>query len=250
MVPWAFGVPLVLVSALGLILNGYVLLVVLGLGKQTQQQQTANTLLLIHLGAVEAAVCLILLIFTTGSWPIAGTWCVLHGFLLTLLHPVALWTVTGLNCDRLHRETMQQSKHNQYLICDCSSTRRSHRVGSPLLLHIPYDRKMKFDPLASVTFNDPYVAQSWQAFQREMSIAIAGIQLPISLWPSTDARSSIQSGTLRHTTVPSLLLISKIPEGARKGQRSPSNYVVEACKCHDISFIDNEHGTGRFIAPF
>ena len=34
MVPWAFGVPLVLVSALGLILNGYVLLVVLGLGKQ------------------------------------------------------------------------------------------------------------------------------------------------------------------------------------------------------------------------
>lgn len=67
---------------------------------QTQQQQTANTLLLIHLGAVEAAVCLILLIFTTGSWPIAGTWCVLHGFLLALLHPVALWTVTGLNCDR------------------------------------------------------------------------------------------------------------------------------------------------------
>ncbi|XP_017882475.1 uncharacterized protein LOC108626361 [Ceratina calcarata] len=102
MVPWAFGVPLILVSALGLILNGYVLLVVLGLGKQSQQPQTANTLLLIHLGAVEAAVCLILLIFTTGSWPIAGTWCVLHGFLLALLHPVALWTVTGLNCDRYY----------------------------------------------------------------------------------------------------------------------------------------------------
>lgn len=34
MVPWAFGVPLVFVSALGLILNGFVLLVVLGLGKQ------------------------------------------------------------------------------------------------------------------------------------------------------------------------------------------------------------------------
>ncbi|XP_076627821.1 uncharacterized protein LOC143345013 [Colletes latitarsis] len=102
MVPWAFGVPLVLVSALGLVFNGYVLLVVLGLSKQTQQQQTANTLLLTHLGAVEAAVCLILLIFTTGSWPIAGTWCVLHGFLLALLHPVALWTVTGLNCDRYY----------------------------------------------------------------------------------------------------------------------------------------------------
>ncbi|XP_076675133.1 uncharacterized protein LOC143372622 [Andrena cerasifolii] len=102
MVPWAFGVPLILVSALGLLLNGYVLLVVLGLGKQTHQQQAANTLLLTHLGAVEAAVCLILLIFTTGSWPIAGSWCVLHGFLLALLHPVALWTVTGLNCDRYY----------------------------------------------------------------------------------------------------------------------------------------------------
>jgi len=67
---------------------------------QTQQQQTANTLLLIHLGAVEATVCLILLIFATGLWPLTGTWCVLYGFLLALLHPVALWTVTGLNCDR------------------------------------------------------------------------------------------------------------------------------------------------------
>nr|XP_050866204.1 uncharacterized protein LOC127071218 [Vespula vulgaris]XP_050866205.1 uncharacterized protein LOC127071218 [Vespula vulgaris]XP_050866206.1 uncharacterized protein LOC127071218 [Vespula vulgaris]XP_050866207.1 uncharacterized protein LOC127071218 [Vespula vulgaris] len=100
--PWAFGVPLILACALGLLLNVYVLLVVLGLGKQTQQQQTANTLLLIHLGAVEAAVCLILLIFTTTPWPVAGSWCVFHGFLLALLHPVALWTVTGLNCDRYY----------------------------------------------------------------------------------------------------------------------------------------------------
>ncbi|XP_031840759.1 uncharacterized protein LOC116430571 [Nomia melanderi] len=102
MIPWAFGVLLILISAVGLLLNGCVLLVVLGLSKQTQQQQTANTLLLTHLGAVEAAVCLILLIFTTGSWPMVGTWCVLHGFLLTVLHPVALWTVTGLNCDRYY----------------------------------------------------------------------------------------------------------------------------------------------------
>lgn len=38
MVPWAFGVPLILVSALGLLLNGYVLLVVLGLGKQVNAE--------------------------------------------------------------------------------------------------------------------------------------------------------------------------------------------------------------------
>ncbi|XP_051160455.1 uncharacterized protein LOC127281023 isoform X2 [Leptopilina boulardi] len=100
--PWAFGVPIVLVSCVGLLLNAYILLVVLGLGKQIHQQQTANTLLLIHLGAVEAAVCLVLLIFSTGSWPFAGTWCVIHGFLLALLHPVALWTVTGLNCERYY----------------------------------------------------------------------------------------------------------------------------------------------------
>ncbi|XP_033225333.1 G-protein coupled receptor 161-like [Belonocnema kinseyi] len=100
--PWALGVPIVLVSCVGLLLNAYILLVVVGLGKQIHQQQSANTLLLIHLGAVEAAVCLVLLIFSTGSWPIAGTWCVLHGFLLALLHPVALWTVTGLNCERYY----------------------------------------------------------------------------------------------------------------------------------------------------
>lgn len=35
--PWAFGVPLV--STLGLLLNGYVLLVVLGLGKQVNSNE-------------------------------------------------------------------------------------------------------------------------------------------------------------------------------------------------------------------
>lgn len=124
--PWAFGVSIVLVSALGLLLNAYVLLVVLGLGKQvgkhedlrnfydndaffpllqTQTQQTANTLLLIHLSAVEAAVCVVLLIFTTGGWPVTGSSCGIHGFLLAVLQPVALWTVTGLNCDRYRNES-------------------------------------------------------------------------------------------------------------------------------------------------
>ncbi|KAG8041246.1 hypothetical protein G9C98_002234 [Cotesia typhae] len=92
--PWAFGIPIVLVSTLGLLLNAYVLLVT--------QQQTSNTLLLIHLGAVEFALCFVLLVFTTGPWTNSGSWCAVHGFLLTLLHPVALWTVTGLNCDRYY----------------------------------------------------------------------------------------------------------------------------------------------------
>ncbi|XP_020285974.1 histamine H2 receptor-like isoform X1 [Pseudomyrmex gracilis] len=100
MVPWAFGIAVIFVSIAGLLLNSCIILV-LGLNKQTQQPQTAaNNLLLIHLSAVEAAVCLILLIFSMG--PAAGTWCVFHGFLLALLHPVALWTVTGLNCERYY----------------------------------------------------------------------------------------------------------------------------------------------------
>ncbi|XP_023245152.1 uncharacterized protein LOC106639294 [Copidosoma floridanum] len=101
--PWIFGpIPLILVSSLGLIVNAYVMLVVFSFNKQSQQQQSANTLLLIHLGAVETAVCLVLLIFSTGTWPLAGTWCALSGFLLALLHPIALWTITGLNCERYY----------------------------------------------------------------------------------------------------------------------------------------------------
>ncbi|XP_011312025.1 uncharacterized protein [Fopius arisanus] len=99
----AFDVILVLVSTSGLILNAYVLLVALGLNKQTQQQQTANTvLLLVHLGVVESAVCLAILLFSSGGWPLAGPWCTLYGFIFNALHPVALWTVTGLNCDRYY----------------------------------------------------------------------------------------------------------------------------------------------------
>ncbi|XP_015121815.1 uncharacterized protein LOC107044452 [Diachasma alloeum] len=99
----AFDVILVLVTTSGLLLNAYVLLVALGLNKQTQQQQTANTvLLLIHLGIVESAVCLAILVFSSGGWPLAGPWCTLYGFIFSVLHPVGLWTVTGLNCDRYY----------------------------------------------------------------------------------------------------------------------------------------------------
>lgn len=40
--PWAFGVPLILVSTLGLLLNGYILLVVLGLSKQVNTRQRSD----------------------------------------------------------------------------------------------------------------------------------------------------------------------------------------------------------------
>ncbi|XP_049807487.1 uncharacterized protein LOC126249672 [Schistocerca nitens] len=107
MSPLALGVPLTVVNVLGLLVNGYILLVVL----ITKQAHTANSLLLLHLGAVDALLCVVFLLFpapglllrsgTGAAWLGAGSAaCATHGFLITLLHPVALWTVCGLHCDR------------------------------------------------------------------------------------------------------------------------------------------------------
>jgi hypothetical protein len=72
------------------------------------QVQTANNLLLLHLGIVDSLLCALFLFFSAPSMLRGWTWlgsgppCSLHGFLFTLLHPVALWTVCGLNCDRYY----------------------------------------------------------------------------------------------------------------------------------------------------
>ncbi|RZF41965.1 hypothetical protein LSTR_LSTR012342 [Laodelphax striatellus] len=97
----ALGLPIFVVTILGLLINGYIFLMVL----LSKQIQTANNLLLLHLGLIDSLLCL--LVLASGGGPgLAGgrsSWpglCTLHGFLFTLLHPVALWTVCGLNCDR------------------------------------------------------------------------------------------------------------------------------------------------------
>jgi hypothetical protein len=88
--------------------------------------QTANNLLLLHLGVVDSLLCVVFLLFSaptllrggatgaTAGSPVAsaggsvvagavtGPLCAVHGFLFTLLHPVALWTICGLNCDRYY----------------------------------------------------------------------------------------------------------------------------------------------------
>lgn len=75
------------------------------------QVQTANNLLLLHLGIVDSLLCVIFLVFSAPemlkgwAWLGLGAPCNLHGFLFTLLHPVALWTVCGLNCDRYYAIT-------------------------------------------------------------------------------------------------------------------------------------------------
>ncbi|GAB0087232.1 uncharacterized protein DMENIID0001_015230 [Sergentomyia squamirostris] len=104
MLPLSLGVPLAIVSVIGLLMNGYILLVVI-----LTKQISANNLLLLHLGLVDTLLCFLFLLFSLpsiarpGSWLItAETPCNLHGLLLILLHPVALWTVCGLNCDRFY----------------------------------------------------------------------------------------------------------------------------------------------------
>lgn len=71
--------------------------------KYSVQIHTANNLLLLHLGIVDTLLCTMFLVFSAP--PLLRGWampCTLHGFLFTLLHPVALWTVCGLNCDRYY----------------------------------------------------------------------------------------------------------------------------------------------------
>jgi len=76
------------------------------------QVQSANNLLLLHLGVVDSLLCIVFLLFSApvllrgpaapAQGGAAGPLCALHGFLFSLLHPVALWTVCGLNCDRYY----------------------------------------------------------------------------------------------------------------------------------------------------
>lgn len=74
--------------------------------------------------------------------------------------------------------------------------------------------KLSFDSVA-FDYSYPVLTKLWQAFQREMSIdGFPPFTTPISLCPSTDTRSSIQSETFRRT-IRRCFSVSTIPE---KGQ--------------------------------
>lgn len=58
---------------------------------------------------VDALLCLLFLIFSLplsigkSDWILTfEVFCSVHGFLITILHPMALWTICGLNCDRYY----------------------------------------------------------------------------------------------------------------------------------------------------
>ncbi|CAH0382451.1 unnamed protein product [Bemisia tabaci] len=94
------NVSLTILTLIGAFLNCYILLVVL----LSKQAQTANHILLLHLGIVDVLLCAMFLIFSAPTLWRDSNWmpCNIHGFLFTLLHPIALWTVCGLNCDRYY----------------------------------------------------------------------------------------------------------------------------------------------------
>nr|CAI5856562.1 unnamed protein product [Callosobruchus analis] len=103
MISLFLSIPLTLISVIGLLLNTYILIVVL----LTRQVRTANNILLFHLGSVDILLGILVLIFSIpgikgAEWSTAGVPCIIHGFLFTLLHPLALWTICGLNCDRYY----------------------------------------------------------------------------------------------------------------------------------------------------
>lgn len=74
----------------------------------TNPQVSANNILLLHLGIVNALLCTAFLVFSVpniarsdGSSAFgAAALCTFHGVLVTTMHPVALWTLCCLNCDR------------------------------------------------------------------------------------------------------------------------------------------------------
>lgn len=64
-----------------------------------------------HLGVVDILLCFTFFVFSLPNFATKpGTWlltssnwaCTTHGVLLTLLNPMAVWTMCGLNCDRFY----------------------------------------------------------------------------------------------------------------------------------------------------
>lgn len=71
------------------------------------QTQTANNILLLHLGTLDTLIGLLFLTFALPDLYhydalFEGTPCVINGFVFTLLHSMNLWTICGLNCDRYY----------------------------------------------------------------------------------------------------------------------------------------------------
>ncbi|XP_031633244.1 uncharacterized protein LOC116347014 [Contarinia nasturtii] len=99
LLPLSFTVPLTILSLIALIINITVLFIVV-----LCKQVSPSNILLFHLGIIESLLCIVFLVFSvpilTNPVENFSTICKLDAFFLTILHPIAVWTVCGLNCDR------------------------------------------------------------------------------------------------------------------------------------------------------
>ncbi|XP_012551041.1 beta-3 adrenergic receptor [Bombyx mori] len=84
----ALNVAVTVISAIGMLLNAYILFVII----ITKQPASASSVLLVHLGAVGA--------LASGAALCGGSGMCACGALLHALHPLQLWTVCGLHADR------------------------------------------------------------------------------------------------------------------------------------------------------
>ncbi|CAG9102819.1 unnamed protein product [Plutella xylostella] len=117
------SVAVTVISAIGLLLNGYILLVIV----ITKQTASASSVLLVHLGCVGALA----------SGAALGPGCA-SAVLRLALHPLQLWTVCGLHADRaaaiaapLHYAAIVSAK--KVLVCVVGGWLVSAALMSPLL---------------------------------------------------------------------------------------------------------------------
>ncbi|KAJ0176516.1 hypothetical protein K1T71_007695 [Dendrolimus kikuchii] len=121
----ALSVAVTVISAIGLLLNAYILFVIV----ITKQPASASSVLLVHLGAVGA--------LASGATLCGGGGACACGALLHALHPLQLWTVCGLHADRaaaiaapLHYAAIVSAK--KVMICVASGWVATAALLAPL----------------------------------------------------------------------------------------------------------------------
>ncbi|XP_035440235.1 beta-3 adrenergic receptor isoform X2 [Spodoptera frugiperda] len=121
----ALSVAVTVISAIGLLLNAYILFIIV----ITKQPASASSVLLVHLGAVGA--------LASGAALCGGGGACVCSALLHALHPLQLWTVCGLHADRaaaiaapLHYAAIVSAK--KVLICVASGWVATAALLAPL----------------------------------------------------------------------------------------------------------------------
>ncbi|KAJ3646576.1 hypothetical protein Zmor_024159 [Zophobas morio] len=155
------NIPLIVISSLGILCNGYIVTAVL----LTRQVTTANNILLLHLGAIDVLLGVLFLIFTAGfsksEWLTNGLPCVFHGFLYNMLHPLALWTICGLNCDRYY--AIAAPLHYSHIVNAKKMFRNQGFSGIPISISVA----RLFFSLAAVTDdNSPIIVVHTKTYRR------------------------------------------------------------------------------------